>query len=55
MAGRWTAADMPDLSGRLAVVTGAPKAYDEEAWQRLWKVSEELTGVRYEFVAAQPA
>jgi NAD(P)-dependent dehydrogenase (short-subunit alcohol dehydrogenase family) len=31
------------------VVTGAGKAYDEDAWRRLWEISEELTGVRYEF------
>jgi NAD(P)-dependent dehydrogenase (short-subunit alcohol dehydrogenase family) len=37
------------------VVTAAGKAYDEDAWRRLWKVSEELTGVRYEFVTSTPA
>ncbi|MDQ6821159.1 MAG: oxidoreductase [Actinomycetota bacterium] len=31
------------------VVTAAPKAYDEMAWRRLWGVSEELTGVQYDF------
>jgi NAD(P)-dependent dehydrogenase (short-subunit alcohol dehydrogenase family) len=31
------------------VVTAAGKAYDEQAWRRLWEISEELTGVRYEF------
>jgi NAD(P)-dependent dehydrogenase (short-subunit alcohol dehydrogenase family) len=31
------------------LVTAARKAYDEQAWHRLWEVSEELTGVRYEF------
>jgi NAD(P)-dependent dehydrogenase (short-subunit alcohol dehydrogenase family) len=34
------------------VVSAAGKAYDEDAWRRLWEVSEELTGVRYEFVGA---
>ena len=34
------------------VVTAAGKAYDEAAWLRLWEVSEELTGVHYEFAAA---
>jgi NAD(P)-dependent dehydrogenase (short-subunit alcohol dehydrogenase family) len=34
------------------VVGAAGKAYDEDAWRRLWEVSEELTGVRYEFVGA---
>ena len=31
------------------VVGAAGKAYDEQAWRRLWEVSEELTGVHYEF------
>jgi len=31
------------------VVTAAHKAYDEQAWGRLWEVSEQLTGVHYEF------
>ena len=33
------------------VVSAAGKAYDEQAWRRLWEVSETLTGVRYEFDA----
>jgi NAD(P)-dependent dehydrogenase (short-subunit alcohol dehydrogenase family) len=33
------------------VVTAAGKAYDEDAWRRLWDISEELTGVHYEFAA----
>jgi NAD(P)-dependent dehydrogenase (short-subunit alcohol dehydrogenase family) len=38
------------------VVTAAGKAYDEAAWRRLWDISEELTGVHYEFPkAATPA
>jgi NAD(P)-dependent dehydrogenase (short-subunit alcohol dehydrogenase family) len=36
------------------VVTAAGKAYDEQAWQRLWEVSEQLTGVHYEFAGARP-
>jgi NAD(P)-dependent dehydrogenase (short-subunit alcohol dehydrogenase family) len=40
--------------GHPHVVTAAGKAYDEDAWRRLWEVSEELTGVRYEF-ATSPA
>jgi NAD(P)-dependent dehydrogenase (short-subunit alcohol dehydrogenase family) len=57
------AATVPDLPGGSFVgpdgfleqrghphlVTGAGKAYDQEAWRRLWEVSEELTGVRYAF------
>ncbi|MFZ0977106.1 MAG: oxidoreductase [Solirubrobacteraceae bacterium] len=34
------------------VVTAAGKAYDEAAWRRLWEVSEQLTGVHYDFAAA---
>jgi NAD(P)-dependent dehydrogenase (short-subunit alcohol dehydrogenase family) len=37
--------------GHPKVVTAAGKAYDEQAWRRLWQVSEELTGVRYDFAA----
>jgi NAD(P)-dependent dehydrogenase (short-subunit alcohol dehydrogenase family) len=38
--------------GHPRVVTAAGKAYDEDAARRLWEVSEELTGVHYEFPAA---
>ena len=31
------------------VVSAAGKAYDEQAWRRLWDMSETLTGVHYEF------
>jgi NAD(P)-dependent dehydrogenase (short-subunit alcohol dehydrogenase family) len=31
------------------VVTAAGRAYDEEAWRKLWLTSEQLTGVSYEF------
>jgi NAD(P)-dependent dehydrogenase (short-subunit alcohol dehydrogenase family) len=31
------------------VVAAAGKAYDEQAWRRLWAISEQLTGVHYEF------
>jgi NAD(P)-dependent dehydrogenase (short-subunit alcohol dehydrogenase family) len=34
------------------IVTAARKAYDEDAGRRLWEISEELTGVRYQFGAA---
>jgi NAD(P)-dependent dehydrogenase (short-subunit alcohol dehydrogenase family) len=60
------AATVPDLPGGSYVGPGGPgeqrgypkvvgaagKAYDQAAWRRLWEVSEELTGVRYEFVGA---
>jgi NAD(P)-dependent dehydrogenase (short-subunit alcohol dehydrogenase family) len=36
------------------VVTAASRAYDEESWRRLWEISEELTGVTYDF-SARPA
>jgi NAD(P)-dependent dehydrogenase (short-subunit alcohol dehydrogenase family) len=35
------------------VVTAAGKAYDEEAWRKLWLISEQLTGVSYEFAGAE--
>ena len=41
--------------GHPKVVTAAGKAYDEDAWRRLWEVSEELTGVHYAFGAPAPA
>jgi NAD(P)-dependent dehydrogenase (short-subunit alcohol dehydrogenase family) len=55
-----TAPDMPGGSfvgpdgfmeqrGHPHLVTAARKAYDEHAWRRLWEVSEQLTGVRYQF------
>jgi hypothetical protein len=37
------------------VVSAAAKAYDAEAWKRLWELSEQLTGVTYEFTAPAPA
>lgn len=37
------------------VVSAADKAYDAEAWRRLWDVSEQLTGVQYEFRAPAAA
>jgi NAD(P)-dependent dehydrogenase (short-subunit alcohol dehydrogenase family) len=40
-----------ELRGHPHIVTAAGRAYDEDAWRRLWEVSEELTGVRYEFSA----
>jgi NAD(P)-dependent dehydrogenase (short-subunit alcohol dehydrogenase family) len=37
------------------LVTAARRAYDEQAWRRLWEVSEDLTGVRYAFAAPAAA
>ena len=41
--------------GHPHVVSAAAKAYDAEAWNRLWELSEQLTGVTYEFTAPAPA
>jgi NAD(P)-dependent dehydrogenase (short-subunit alcohol dehydrogenase family) len=41
--------------GHPRVVSAARRAYDERAWRRLWEVSEQLTGVRYEFSAPAAA
>ena len=41
--------------GHPKVVTAAGRAYDETAWRRLWEVSEQLTGVRYELASRAPA
>jgi NAD(P)-dependent dehydrogenase (short-subunit alcohol dehydrogenase family) len=41
--------------GHPHVVSAAAKAYDAEAWKRLWELSEQLTGVTYEFTAPAPA
>jgi NAD(P)-dependent dehydrogenase (short-subunit alcohol dehydrogenase family) len=37
------------------VVTAAKRAYDEQAWRRLWEASEDLTGVSYDFRARAAA
>ena len=39
--------------GHPTVVTAVGRAYDEEAWRRLWEISEELTGVSYEFAPSR--
>ncbi len=44
--------DLRELRGYPRIVTAAGKAYDEQASRRLWQVSEDLTGVRYEFPEA---
>jgi NAD(P)-dependent dehydrogenase (short-subunit alcohol dehydrogenase family) len=55
-----TAADVPggafigpdqlfEQRGYPRLVSAAGRAYDEQAWARLWAISEELTGVSYEF------
>jgi NAD(P)-dependent dehydrogenase (short-subunit alcohol dehydrogenase family) len=38
--------------GHPHLVSASRRAYDEDAWRRLWEISEELTGVRYQFGAA---
>jgi hypothetical protein len=37
--------------GYPTIVTAASKAYEADDWRRLWEVSEQLTGVHYEFPA----
>jgi NAD(P)-dependent dehydrogenase (short-subunit alcohol dehydrogenase family) len=44
-----------EVRGYPKVVTAAQRAYAEAAWRRLWEVSEELTGVNYQFPAAAAA
>jgi NAD(P)-dependent dehydrogenase (short-subunit alcohol dehydrogenase family) len=41
--------------GHPHVVSAAAKAYDREGWTRLWELSEQLTGVTYQFAAPAPA
>jgi NAD(P)-dependent dehydrogenase (short-subunit alcohol dehydrogenase family) len=42
---------LAEQRGHPRIVTAAGRAYDENSWRRLWEVSEELTGVHYEFTA----
>jgi NAD(P)-dependent dehydrogenase (short-subunit alcohol dehydrogenase family) len=41
-----------EARGHPQIVTAAGRAYDEDAGRRLWEVSEELTGVHFEFPTA---
>jgi len=51
--GTYVGPDGPgEQRGHPKVVTAAGKAYDEQAWRQLWEVSEQLTGVHYEFPKA---
>jgi len=43
------------MRGHPRVVSASRRAYDTEVAGRLWAVSEELTGVHYQFDAAAPA
>jgi NAD(P)-dependent dehydrogenase (short-subunit alcohol dehydrogenase family) len=46
--GQYYGPDSPDeLEGNPTVVQSSPLSHDEEIQRRLWKVSEELTGVTY--------
>jgi NAD(P)-dependent dehydrogenase (short-subunit alcohol dehydrogenase family) len=38
-----------EVRGHPHVVTAASKAYNRESWRRLWELSEQLTGVSFEF------
>jgi NAD(P)-dependent dehydrogenase (short-subunit alcohol dehydrogenase family) len=40
---------MFEQRGYPRIVTAAGKAYNQDAWKQLWEVSEQLTGVRYQF------
>jgi NAD(P)-dependent dehydrogenase (short-subunit alcohol dehydrogenase family) len=44
---------LQQVRGHPEVVTAAARAYDDAVWRRLWEVSEELTGVHYEFAPAK--
>jgi NAD(P)-dependent dehydrogenase (short-subunit alcohol dehydrogenase family) len=44
-----------EQKGYPKVVTAAGKAYNQEEWRRLWEVSEQLTGVHYDFTARAAA
>jgi len=44
-----------EMRGHPHVVTASGRAYDGASAARLWGISEELTGVHYEFAAAAPA
>ncbi|MGI8428203.1 MAG: oxidoreductase [Solirubrobacteraceae bacterium] len=44
-----------EARGHPRIVTAAGRAYDERAWTALWEVSEQLTGVHYEFRSASAA
>ncbi len=41
--------EMFEQRGHPHIVTAAGKAYDEDAWRRLWEVSEQMTGVQFAF------
>ncbi len=43
------------LRGHPHLVTAIGRAYDEDDARRLWSMSEELTGVHYEFAPAATA
>jgi len=44
-----------DMRGHPHIVTASGRAYDNEAAARLWEISDQLTGVHYEFGAAARA
>ncbi len=41
--------------GNPHIVTAASKAYNRECWRRLWELSEQLTGVSFDFPARTSA
>jgi NAD(P)-dependent dehydrogenase (short-subunit alcohol dehydrogenase family) len=44
-----------EVRGHPHVVTASGKAYNREAWRRLWELSEQLTGVSFQFSAQTAA
>jgi hypothetical protein len=55
MSEKWTAEQIPDQVGHPKVVRPVRAGRDETTAQRLWSVSEELTGVSYSFGAPSAA
>jgi NAD(P)-dependent dehydrogenase (short-subunit alcohol dehydrogenase family) len=55
-SGSYVGPDGPfEMRGRPRLVSATGRAWDRETARRLWEVSEELTGVRYDFAAVAAA
>lgn len=47
---KWTSQNVPNENGRVAIVTGANSGIGYKVVAaKLWEVSEQLTGVKFEF------
>jgi NAD(P)-dependent dehydrogenase (short-subunit alcohol dehydrogenase family) len=56
LGGSFIGPDGPmEQRGYPKVVTAAGKAYNQEEWRQLWEVSEQLTGVHYDFTTRAAA